>query len=172
MTMKKIVLTGLLAAMVAVATGFLPFNIVGGGYIHLGDTVIYLAAALLPTPYAMAAAAIGAGVADLLVAPMWAPFTIVIKVLMVLAFTAKKERFLCGRNALATVIAGMVCVAGYFGAEVLILCLSGSGVGAAVGAGLLSAPFNGIQALASAVCFLVLAAALDRLQLKQRLQKM
>lgn len=170
--MKKIVLTGLLAAMVAVATGLLPFNIVGGGYIHLGDTVIYLAAALLPMPYAMAAAAIGAGVADLLVAPMWAPFTVVIKALMVLAFTSKKERFLCGRNALATVISGVVCVVGYFGAEMMILCLSGSSLGAAFGASLLSAPFNGIQAVASCICFLVLAAALDRLQFKQRLQKM
>ena len=80
---RNVILVGLLAAMVGVATTFLHVPIVGGGYVHMGDTVIYLAAALLPTPYAMAAAAVGAGLADLLVAPMWAPFTVVIKAAMV-----------------------------------------------------------------------------------------
>ena len=46
-----------------------------GGYIHLGDALIYLAAVLLPAPYAMAAGAIGGGLADLLTAPVWAPAT-------------------------------------------------------------------------------------------------
>ena len=39
-----------------------------GGYIHFGDAVIYLAAALLPKPYAMAAGAAGGVIADLLTA--------------------------------------------------------------------------------------------------------
>ena len=45
---KNIVLVGVLAAMVCVATTFLHVPIVGGGYVHMGDAVIYLAAALLP----------------------------------------------------------------------------------------------------------------------------
>lgn len=88
---RNVILAGVLAAMVCMATSFLHIPIVGGGYVHLGDTVIYLAAALLPMPYAMAAAAVGAGLADVLVAPVWAPFTVVIKAVMVLAFTAKKR---------------------------------------------------------------------------------
>ena len=123
---KNIVLVGVLAAMVCVATTFLHVPIIGGGYVHMGDAVIYLAAALLPTPYAMAAAAVGAGLADVLVAPMWAPFTVVIKAVMVLTFTAKKERLLCGRNALAVVMAGVIGVAGYYVAEVAILCFFSS----------------------------------------------
>lgn len=169
---KNLVLAGLLAAMVCLATSFLQIGIVGGGYVHLGDTIIYLAAALLPTPYAVATAAVGAGVADLMVAPMWAPFTVVIKSVMAITFTAKKERLLCGRNVFATVVAGVVCVVGYFGAEIALLCASGTAFSVAVTAALAAVPFNGAQALASGICFVVLAVALDKMNLKKRLQKM
>ena len=54
-----------------------------GGYIHFGDAIIYLTATLLPAPYAIAAAAIGGGLADLLTAPMWILPTIIIKMLIV-----------------------------------------------------------------------------------------
>ena len=168
---KNIVLAGVLAAMVCVATSFLHIPIVGGGYVHLGDTVIYLAAVLLPTPYAVAAAAVGAGLADVLVAPMWAPFTIVIKAVMVLAFTAKKEQFFCLRNALAPLLAGAVGVAGYYVAEVAILWLSGGALAASCVTAVAAIPFNAMQEVVGGVAFLLLALALDRLQLKKRLNK-
>ena len=167
---KNIVLVGVLAAMVCVATTFLHVPIIGGGYVHMGDAVIYLAAALLPTPYAMAAAAVGAGLADVLVAPMWAPFTVVIKAVMVLAFTAKKERLLCGRNALAVVIAGVIGVAGYYVAEVAILCFSGGELAVSAVAAVAAIPFNALQELAGGVAFLLLALALDRMNIKKRLR--
>ena len=64
--------TALFAAAITVMTAYmLHIPIPTGGYIHLGDALIYLAACLLPAPYAAAAAAIGAGMADLLTAPMW-----------------------------------------------------------------------------------------------------
>lgn len=171
---KQIVLAGLLAAMVCAATSMLVITIPGGsgGYVHLGDTVIYLAAALLPVPYAVAAAAIGAGLADLMVAPMWAPFTIVIKAVMAITFTAKKETLMCRRNAVAPVLAGAVCVAGYYGAEIALACASGSSFAAAATAAAVAIPFNGAQALASGICFVVLALSLDKLGIKKRLQKM
>lgn len=167
---KNIVLVGVLAAMVCVATTFLHVPIIGGGYVHMGDAVIYLAAALLPTPYAMAAAAVGAGLADVLVAPMWAPFTVVIKAVMVLAFTAKKERLLCGRNALAVVMAGVIGVAGYYVAEVAILCFSGGELAVSAVAAVAAIPFNALQELAGGVAFLLLALALDRMNIKKRLR--
>lgn len=169
---KSIVLTGLMAAMVCVATTFLHIPIVGGGYVHMGDTVIYLAAALLPTPYAVAAAAVGAGLADVLVAPMWAPFTVVIKAVMVFAFTSRKERLLCGRNAWATLIAGGVGILGYYIAEVVILCLSGGALATSGVAAVAAVPFNAMQEVAGGVAFLLLAAALDRLEIKKRLNRM
>ena len=165
---KNVVLAGLLAAMTCVATALLHITIPGGtgGYVHLGDAVIYLAAALLPTPYAVAAAAIGSGLADVLVAPLWAPFTMVIKAAMALTFTAKNERLLCRRNGFATLPAGVICVAGYYVAEVIILWLGGD-LGVAAVAALAAIPFNGAQALASGIAFILLSAALDRLHLKR-----
>ena len=71
----RIVTTGIFAAMITVMTAYIchiPYG-ANGGYIHFGDTLIYLAAVFLPRPYAFAAAAIGGGMADLLTAPMWMP---------------------------------------------------------------------------------------------------
>ena len=72
--------TGLFAAIITLMTAYIchiPYG-ANGGYIHFGDALIYVAAVILPRPYAMAAAAIGGGLADLLTAPMWAQATIII----------------------------------------------------------------------------------------------
>ena len=77
----RMTLTGLFAAMITLMTAYIchiPYG-ANGGYIHFGDALIYIAAVLLPRPYALAAAAIGGGLADLLTAPMWAPATDVYK---------------------------------------------------------------------------------------------
>lgn len=171
---KNVVLTGLLAAMMFFTTAYvLHIPIVGGGYIHLGDAILYIAAALLPTPYAMAVGVIGGGLADVLTgAAVWAPATILIKAVMVLAFTAKKERILGRRNLLAPLSAGAVCVAGYYVAEIVILCMSDSSFGAAAVAAVAAIPFNVGQAVASGAAFILLAAAMDRLSVKQRLERL
>ncbi len=168
---KKIVLTGLLAAMVFFTTAYvLHIPIVGGGYVHLGDGVLYVAAALLPTPYAMVAGAVGAGLADVLTGgAVWAVPTVIIKAVMVLPFTAKQPRFLCRRNLLAPLFAGIIGVVGYYGAEIALLCLSGTSFRLAAGSALAAMPFNAVQELAAGSAFILLAAAMDRLQIKRRL---
>ena len=65
-----------IVAIVIVMTAYIlhiPIGVASGGYIHLGDAFIFTAACMLPQPYALAVGAIGAGVADLLTAPIWAP---------------------------------------------------------------------------------------------------
>lgn len=65
-TVKRITATAVMAALTTLMTAYI-FHIpvgVNGGYVHLGDTMIYLAAAFLPLPYACAAGAIGGGLAD------------------------------------------------------------------------------------------------------------
>ena len=170
---KNVILTGLLAAMIFFTTAYiLHIPIVGGGYVHLGDAVLYIAAALLPTPYAVAAAAIGGGLADVLTgAAMWAPATVIIKSLMALTFTAKNERFLCRRNLCALLLAGLIGVAGYYVAEIVLLCLSGTALPVAAGGALAAVPFNVAQELVAGVAFILLAAAMDRLGIKQRLNR-
>ena len=57
--LHRLVTAALFAAAITVVTAYLlHIPIPTGGYIHLGDTLIYLAACLLPVPYAAAAAAI------------------------------------------------------------------------------------------------------------------
>ena len=107
--LRLLTTTALFAAAITVMTAYmLHIPLPTGGYIHLGDALIYLAACLLPVPYAAAAAAVGAGLADLLTAPMWVLPTLVIKAVIVLFFTNKGERLLCRRNLAAVVIAGLL----------------------------------------------------------------
>ena len=81
--------TGLFAALITIFTAYIGHVPVGvnGGYIHFGDGLIYLAATILPWPYAMLAGAIGGGMADLLTAPAWTLATVIIKALIVIPFT-------------------------------------------------------------------------------------
>ena len=162
---RLLCLSALMAAVIAVTTAFLFHIPIGtnGGYLHFGDTFLYLAAALLPTPYALAAASIGGGMADLLSGvPIWMVPTMIIKPLCAACFTARSDRLLCRHNGIALIGAGLVSNLLYYLAEVL---LSGS----------LAAPLaiqwgNVLQSAGSAVFFLFAAAALDRTGLTHRLK--
>lgn len=157
---KKLTLTALFAALVFVATMVfqLPLR-PGGGYVHIGDAFIYLAACLLPTPYAMAASAIGAAMADTAVsAYIYILPTLLIKPLLVLPFTAKQEHMITTRNILAVVAASFIGLAGYFVADTIFF-----GVKTAA----FDALFGATQPLASAVVFVVFGYALDKVGLKK-----
>ena len=152
---SKIVTAGLFAAMITIMTAYIchiPYG-ANGGYIHFGDTLIYLAAVLLPRPYALAAAAIGGGMAD-----MWAPATIVIKMLITLPFTSRQEKILTVKNMAAPFIALPISAAGYYLAEGILF---GSFI-----APMASLAGSLIQSVGSAVFFFVLASALDKAHIK------
>lgn len=172
---KKIryaVLAAMMAAFVFLFTAYvlhIPVGI-GGGYIHLGDMAVYIAAALLPTPYAVLAAALGGGLADVLTgAAMWAVPTILIKSLMVLTFTAKQPRLLCRRNVLALFFAGVIGVVGYAFAEIALVTLSGGGWQAAVTGSLAAVLPNVAQETAAGIGFALFALFFDRIDGKSRL---
>lgn len=175
---KSIRLSVLAALMVALTFLFTAYVMhipvgVGSGYIHLGDTMVYLGAALLPTPYAVAAAALGGALSDALSGGfVWVIPTVLIKALMVLPFTAKEPKLLCRRNLLAPLVAGLTGVVGYAIAEVVILCLSGSALSAAVTGSMVSVLPNVMQEVAGGVAFIFLALALDRAEAKKRLLRM
>ena len=158
--LRLLTTTALFAAAITVMTAYmLHIPLPTGGYIHLGDALIYLAACLLPVPYAAAAGAIGAGLADLLTAPMWVLPTLVIKAVLVLFFTSKSECILCPRNWAAVVAAGLFSPAAY----ALANCVM---------AGTMTAflpQFLGTlaQGIGSGALFLVIAPALDGVKLKE-----
>ena len=161
---KTLVTTAVFAALITLVTGyFLHIPIPTGGYLHLGDTLIYLAASLLPSPWAMAAASIGAGLADLLLAPMWVLPTVVIKAVVALQFTRKGCRILCPRNLLAAAATLLVSPTLYSLANCIL-------------AGTWKAFLpqfwpTMVQAVGSGVVFLALGLILDRTDFKSRLQK-
>lgn len=163
LSLSLLTMTGLFAAMITLMTAYIchiPYGS-NGGYIHFGDTLIYLAAVLLPRPYALTAAAVGGGLADLLTAPMWAPATILIKMLIALPFTNKAPKLLTVRNLLAPLISLMISASGYYLAEGLLF-------------GSFIAPFaslagSAIQSGGSALFFLLAASTLDRMHFKNKL---
>jgi uncharacterized repeat protein (TIGR04002 family) len=132
----------------------------GVGIIHVGDSIIYLAACILPTPYALIAAALGGAFANALgghfvfIIP-----TLIIKALLTLPFSCKSDTILTKRNITMVVPAGIITVAGYFSA-VWILFDRATAITAVYG--------DVIQAIGSAVLFVVFAAALDKAKFKQK----
>ncbi len=156
-------LSAVFAALIFLATMIHVGFGANGGYIHLGDAVIYLCAAFLPSPYAASAAAVGAGLADIASgAPLWAPATILIKALSALFFTSKKETVLNVRNTIACAVGAILCVGGYYLAEVIIY-------GCGFAPPLASIPFNLIQTVASAILFISIAVVFDKAGLKKKL---
>ena len=150
--------------MIAVMTAYIchiPYG-ANGGYIHFGDVLIYLAAVFLPRPYALAAAAIGGGMADLLTAPMWMPATVIIKMLIVLPFSEKSGKLLGARNMAAPVIALVISAAGYYVAEGLLF--------GSFAAPLMSLAGSLIQSGGSAVLFYAAAVLLERSHANMRIR--
>ncbi len=160
----KVILAAMFAALTAGLTMFPKIPIPGGGYVHLGDAMIYLASSFLPLPYAMAAAGIGGGLADILSGfASYAPFTVVVKVLLTIAFTSKNKNVILGfkRNFLAP-LAGLIITPGiYFLADAL---LAKSFAAAAPGI-----IWNVAQAAASLALYYVIAIAFDTAGLKKKL---
>ncbi|MDR0906246.1 MAG: ECF transporter S component [Oscillospiraceae bacterium] len=113
---QKLAFTALFTAAVLAVTTFVrvPVPATQGGYINLGDAVIFAAAFLLGGPLAAAAAGIGSGLADLLAgAVVYVPGTIIIKALMALAAGAIIRRGGLVRYIIAAVLGGAIMVAGY-----------------------------------------------------------
>jgi uncharacterized repeat protein (TIGR04002 family) len=157
-------LSGVFAALITIFTAYIGHIPVGvnGGYIHFGDGLIYLAATILPLPYAMLAGAIGGGLADLLTAPAWTLATVIIKALIVIPFSNKTLRIVSKRNIAAPIIAYFISATGYYIAEALLF-----GAKAAI-----FTSFTGsfVQSLGSMIFFLMLGTTLDKLGFKARME--
>lgn len=158
---KLMCLAGVFTALVYVFTAYLhiPSHT---GYTHVGDGFIYLAACLLPLPYAAFVGAVGALLADCLTGfAIWAPGSVIIKAVAVLFFVRKSEKIITLRNALALIPASAVCIGGYYLYEAIIT-------------GNFVAPIAGIpgyitQSVLSSILFVVLGLALDKIKAKDHI---
>lgn len=159
---KNIVTSAVFAAIICFATTVvhIPTGI-NGGYVHIGDAFIYLAACILPLPYAMVSAAIGAGFADLLSgAAVWVVPTIIIKPVLVLFFTKKSIKIINKRNVVATFLAGISGIVLYCFADFLIF----GNIVMAFSLSLVSL----IQPIGSGVVFIIIGIALDKINIKRK----
>ena len=108
---RLLCVAAIFTALVFVVTAYLhiPTN---NGYIHVGDGIIYLAACLLPWPYAIAVGACGALLADCLTGfAVWAPASVIIKALTALLFTAKSVVWFAFSNSLSSLVIAILLYA-------------------------------------------------------------
>lgn len=164
---KLLAVSGLFAALIYVVTAYIHIP-TGVGYTHPGDGLIYLAASILPLPYAVAASAIGGALADGLTGfAIWMPATIVIKAVTALFFSNKQEKIICVRNIIAIIPSLILCVVGYSLYEGIVM--SDSISKAAIAAAFGQTPFYCVQVGISTVLFVALGLAFDRIKLKKQL---
>ena len=159
--LRKTIISGVFTAMIFVLTMFVKFP-VASGYVHFGDALVYICASLLG-PWGIVAGAIGEGLAD--VAGGFAayfPATVVVKALITLPFSlfnAKSEKLLSVKSGLFTLLSGAITVLGYFIADLII----------DKSYAIVDIPGNAIQALGSAIIFVIIAAAFDKSKVKNKI---
>jgi uncharacterized repeat protein (TIGR04002 family) len=161
--LKRMVIAAVFAALITLMTAYIchiPVS-ANGGYIHFGDGLIYIVACLIPKPYAILAASIGGGLADLLTAPLWVIPTIFVKMLITIPFTSKQKNIVNKRNIIAAIAAYFISATGYFLAETLVLGYEVAFFTSFAG--------SFIQSFGSAIVFVAFGMALDKVQVKKRL---
>ncbi|MGN0174062.1 MAG: TIGR04002 family protein [Acutalibacteraceae bacterium] len=162
---RLVVVTALFTAITAVCTALISVPMPPFGYVHFGDAVIMLAAALLPTPFAAFVGAVGGAMGDVITGYyIYVPFTLVVKLLVSLCFSNKNEKMLCKRNIIGIPFMAVATIGGYYITDVI---LSKSFVAPAA-----SVLGNVVQVVGSTVIFLIFAFALDRFNFKSKLGKM
>ena len=162
---KTLVSTALFAGIICTTIAYFLHVPMGGSgeYVHVGDAFIYLAAVLLPTPYAACAAAIGSAMADILTGSAnWAFATIIIKPILVLFFTSKSKNIINVRNVFAAIIAGII-------GTVLYMVAGGIMYGSFKSAFILTV-VGLIQPVGSFIIFIVIGLAFDKLKIKQKIK--
>ena len=160
--------TALFTALITVGTAVIQIP-VGNGYVHFGDSIIYLASCILPAPCAIFAASAGAVIADLATGfAVYAPATVIIKALNALPFVLmriylkkkhKDDKILNWQICLMLVPTTLVTIFGYLIAEYIMF-----GYEFAVASAFTS---GWIQPVGSLAVFLILAAALDKIKFKK-----
>jgi uncharacterized membrane protein len=118
---RKLSLGGLLIALVTVATMVIKVPVPATeGYIHLGDSMIYLTSILFGWKFGLLAGGVGSGLADLFSGyTHWVLPTLIIKgleglIIAKIAYKKKKETSLKMRDILAALAGGSWMVIGYY----------------------------------------------------------
>ncbi len=159
-SVKEIVKIGLMSALIYISTAAINIPIGPGGVIHLGDSMVFVAAILFGWKNAAFSGAIGMTLFDLL-SPyaVWAPYTFVIKGIMgAIAGAISHGNDRRGSNLIwnivAVTVSGVWMIFGYYIAEAIIY---GNILSPAA-----SIPANFFQILGGAIIAIPLTALLKR----------
>lgn len=164
----KVCLTGLMAALIAVFTAFVKIPTgINNGYIHFGDSLIYLAGCIVG-PFGMISAAVGGALADIMAgAAIWALPTAIIKTFNCLPFVLATRYYIKKKGsfkivntytATMTIVSALVTIFGYLLAESILYSFPTA---------LTSVPFSIVQAVGSAVVFLLIGKALEKAKIER-----
>lgn len=157
---QNLTILGLLIALVAVSTMMIKVPVVSTeGYVHLGDSMIFLAAIIFGKKKGAIAGGIGSAMADLLLSyTHWIIPTLIIKGLMGyfvgLISNGESDNLINVRNSISLIFGAIWMVFGYFIAGGI---MKGSFLVAAT-----SIPANSIQAFAGALIFIPIGIALKK----------
>lgn len=129
-----LVFSGLMAALICVATSVLVVPLITGGYANLGDCFVALSGVMLGPVFGALASGIGSCLADIFLGyTLYAPFTFVIKAIMAIIVyyisnLGKKQNFKMQLlfMILATFVAECFMVGGYFALEVFYYDFAGA----------------------------------------------
>ena len=115
---QSMVSGAIFAALICVSTMFFPVSI-GHGFVNIGDCFVILSGCLLGGGFGIAAAAIGASLADILLSyAIYAPATFVIKGLMsffaALIFNRFRKRSIFLGSIIACIVSEAIMIIGYF----------------------------------------------------------
>ena len=169
---RLLALTGLFAALITVATTFVRIPVAHNGYYHAGDSIIYIAASLLPAPYAMLASSIGGVMADVVAgAPEWILATAIIKPINTIPFIivrhflkkrSKDDKILHPAYIAMLLPTSLITIIGYY--------YIAAGIMFGFDIAFLSIFITGwMQPVASGIVYLLLGAALDGIKFKSKI---
>ncbi|AOT71655.1 ECF transporter S component [Geosporobacter ferrireducens] len=163
---KELVTSGLLISLVFIATKFINIRLpisINGGLIHLGNTMLFLAAIVFGKKKGAVAGAFGMGLFDIASGWMaWAPFTFIIRGIMgyiigSIAYAKGRDGRSFSWNLVGIVISGVIMILGYYITEGV---LYGNWV-----TPMTSIPGNIVQILIGAAIGLPAAAAVKKTKL-------
>ncbi|SCY27719.1 ECF transporter S component [Alkaliphilus peptidifermentans] len=156
----QLTIIGLLTALVAVSTMVISVPVPATeGFIHLGDSMIFLAAILFGKKKGAFSAGIGSALADILLGyTHWALPTLIIKGAMGygvgMIANQEDEKLLNFRNVIALAFGALWMVTGYF--------FAGAAMKGSFAISLTSVPANLIQGIGGIILFVPIGVALKK----------
>jgi len=160
--MVRLVLTGLLTALVCVATMVIKIPTPTNGYVNIGDAMVLISGWLLGPAYGFFAAGVGSALADLISGyGTYVVGTLVIKGVMGLTAAVVMRKGSGMSRVIGGILAETIMIGGYFLYESTLL---GYGLAAAA-----SIPGNAMQGLMGLIFGLLLYRVLDKAELTKQL---